>query len=225
MAHAGRSPSGERSQHAGPGPRGFTMVEMIVVVVLLAIFAGLIAPRVLNTTERQAEAESRQAQRLLTILAEREAVSAEPQAIEYDQRDGQLRLLVRRTVTGAAADAQPDWRVDPGVPPLTFVRSHLADAFADGRSLPRGRWRLVVSGSGGGGGGDQPRPGISLVIRAGQPTSGAIAPADEPAWVVALGSDAPAASWGSVKTQPPAAIAAMPRAVDLDASGKGDKPW
>lgn len=211
---ARRAPSrGERYAVA----TGFTLVEVIVVIVMLAIFGGLIVPRIIGSRVRQAEAESRQAQRLLTILAEREAISPEPQALEYDERDGQLRLMVMRAAAGTSMDDPAVWRADPGVPPLAFSQTHLAQALADGRALPRSKWRLVV-------GGDQPRPAMALVIRAGASSGGGAAAADSPSWVVALGPDASAATWGSEKSQSPGA-AGLARAVDLDATGKGDKPW
>lgn len=198
---------------------GFTLVEVIVVIVMLAIFGGLIVPRIIGSGVRQAEAESRQAQRLLTIMAERQAISPEPQALEYDERDRQLRLLVMRAAAGTTPDEPAVWRPDPGVPPLTFSQTHLAQALADGRALPRSKWRLVVAG------GDQPRPSIALVIRAGASSGGgAAAAADSPSWVVALGPEASAATWGSEKSQSAGSVG-LAQTLDLDAMGKGDKPW
>lgn len=196
----------------------FTLVEVIVVIVMLAIFGGLIVPRIIGSGVRQAEAEAKQAQRLLTTLAEREAISPEPQALEYDERDGQLRLMVMRAAAGTSLDDPAGWRPDPGVPPLNFTQTHLAQALADGRALPRSKWRLVVAG------GDQPRPAITLVVRAGAAASSAAVSAETPSWVVGLGTDAPAATWGSEKSQSPGAVG-LARSVDLDATGKGDKPW
>lgn len=198
----------------------FTLIELIVVIVILAVLAGAIAPSLLRSAERQVELEAQAAQRLLSIAAERDALSTEPLAIEYDDAAGELRLLVRRTDSTSLAGASggADWRPDPLALTVVFANAKLGRALADGRPLPRQRWRVAFSQV-------ETRPALALEIEpksARQSSGRNNAPAG--GWQVLLPPDASAASRvGSGGSRGPAL--ASDRSIDLDLAGKGQKPW
>jgi prepilin-type N-terminal cleavage/methylation domain-containing protein len=197
---------GSRRAPSRAGVPAFTLVEMIVVIVILGILAGVMAPAVLRSSERLAEGEARAAQRLLTIAAERDALSSGPLAIEYSDRDAELRLLVRR-------GDSTEWRPDGLVLPVVFSNAKLAQCRADGRALPQSQWRIELSQV-------QARPAILLNIEARSRPSGRSNAAAR-AWQVWLAPDAPAATRSSGSATLPAAD----RSIDLDANGKGEKAW
>jgi hypothetical protein len=183
--------------------------------------AGLVLPHALNTAGRQVDVEARAAQHLLSIAAERDALSVEPQAIEYDGTVSELRLLVRRTgsastvARGTTADA---WHPDPLLLPVVFTSGKLTQAWADGRPLPRNQWRVILAQ-------DQARPSIVLQIETRSDRAGAPAADKAGAWQVALSAEASAATRAPVTSGQGFSAALGSRSIDLDASGKGEKPW
>lgn len=219
----------ESSAFRAPSParcaaraRAFTLIEIIVVLVILGVMAGLILPHALGNNGRRVEAEARAAQHLLSMAAERDTLSLEPQAIEYDDTASQLRLLVRRTGAAFGAPARPaepeQWRPDPMSLPVVFTTGRLAQAWSDGRPLPRSRWRVIFSQ-------DQARPSLALQIepRDSADDSGGNSP--RAAWQVSLSPEASSATRTPVEGGGGLAPSAGSRSIDLDATGRGDKPW
>lgn len=198
---------------AGRQPRAFTLVELIVVTVILAVLAGLILPRIAGNTARHIEAEAQAAQRLLSVAAERDALWGDPVAIEYDDSARELRLLVRRGAGGEVASAGAEWRPDPLLQPVVFTHARLSQAWADGRALPTARWRVAFLPT-------DVRPELTLQI---DPAGGASREGGLAGWEITLAPDGAAAVMGSAGGGAPGVFAS--RSIDLDAVGRGDKPW
>src|SRR5690606_4403416 len=71
----------------------FTLLELIVVILIITILAGLIAPRVLDTSLRRAEAEAGDVSRLLSAAAQKDALTPRTLAIAWDGQTRRLELL------------------------------------------------------------------------------------------------------------------------------------
>lgn len=200
----------------------FTLVEIIVVIIILGVMAGLILPHAFGNSGRRVEVEARTVQHLLSMAAERDTLSIEPQAIEYDDAASELRLLVRRTgaafTSGSGKPSSDDWHPDPMSLPVVFTSARLAQAWSDGRPLPRSRWRVIFSQ-------DQARPNLVLQIEPRDAASDGRSDDSGGAWQVTLAPEATAAARTAVQRGQGLSAFAGSRSIDLDAAGKGEKPW
>lgn len=202
-----------------PVTRAFTLVEMIVVIVLIGILAGMVVPRTLSTADRRFDAEARGVERLLTIAGERVGVAGEPVALEFEtlsESESRLSLAVLRDRTGQAGGAE--WRPDPLVEPAVLVASRVGEARAGGVALPQARWRLVLSPA-------DPRQDITLRLVTRGAGGVGLASGTEYATEVLL----PASGVRAMRAVPGRAGAAVGVGagvpIDLDEIGKGTKPW
>lgn len=190
------------------GVRGaFTLIELICVIVILSVIAGMIVPRILNTRARAAENESREVQRLLNVAGEKAALWSLPVAINY--ADGKLELWTRRA-DAATADgvAAARWIVDPGAESITLANTRIRLATIDTVALPNSKWRIEFAPG-------QPRPAVGIAL-----DSVANAAAG---WQLALDPEASGASRTPTGTSNGGA--AVARSIDLDDAGKGTAPW
>ena len=177
-------------------PRGFSIVEVIVVLVLLGILAAAVAPRLATLTGRQTRADAQAVAELLSIAARRDSLTNQPVAIEYDAGQARLRMLTRRGVTA-------EWRSDPLAPDAELKASFVESAETDGMDLNPERFRVEFAGA-------LRRPSLSIVL------------ADQSkreSWRVSL---APGASRAVIT---PASVRITDGSIDLDAAGKGEEPW
>lgn len=184
--------------------RAFTMVELIVVVVILGIIAGVIAPRLAAGRRDGAEAAER-TRRVVSALGRRDLLTTMAIALEGDE--AAVRLLVP---AGDERNARDDegWREDPLVPAAELAPLRIVSITANGTPLDARQWRIIADPG-------FPRPHIVAILaddRAGG------------AWRIELAPQAIEAS--AARTSPEDRGA--PRAdalVDLDASGGRDAPW
>lgn len=181
----------------------FTLIELIVVILILTILAGLVAPRALDTDRRRAEAEADAVARLLSAAAEKDALTPRTLAIAWDKQARRLELLFRQSVQG-----QPVWTPDPLVEPAELAHTDLAAAAADGAPLDTRGWLVSFPPA-------AARPGVSILL---------VSDAAGRAWQV----DVPAESTEATVTGRGARRDLLPlstRSIDLDDAGRGDEPW
>jgi len=183
--------------------RAFTLIELIVVVLIVTILAGLIAPRVLDSARRQAEAEAESVARVISAAAQKDALSPRTVGVSYDGESHRLEVVVLEYVDDRAV-----WRADPLVEPAELGACELAAATADGAPLDGRGWLLAFPPS-------QARATLSLLVY----SSGA-----ERGWQIDLEPEATAARLAPAGGQR-AITPVASRAIDLDDAGRGDEPW
>jgi prepilin-type N-terminal cleavage/methylation domain-containing protein len=218
--------------------RAFTLIELIVVVVLLGVVAGLAAPRLMSNASRRAESNMREIADVLGIAARRDASgggsAGESQRLAFDGEKKTFALQVRRARVNGRGETEDAgvWRNDPLSPVVNLEYVKVSRVVIDGVAADDRAWTLdFVPG--------QVRPTVEMVIEsvsggdAGRGTGGgrgasggAGASGGGPRWNVLLlpyGTSAEIASLGV--TPSAASSAAALRSIDLDASGVGDRPW
>ena len=175
----------------------FTLVEVIVAMVILAVLAGAIAPRLAAPSGRKARGEVAAVEQALSAAALRASMSSQRIAIEFD--GGAISVFTW-------ADAEDaGWRLDPLIAPAILDELSLVGAAADlDRLRMDGFWIELPR--------TERRPDLDLRF---VDSRGA-------AWQVALPSGATRAIGG-----PEAEVgeAVAQTVVDLDQTGQGRRPW
>lgn len=181
--------------------RAFTLVELVVVIVILAVVAGVAAPRLLGSRGRAAQNEAREVAALLSVAAHRSALGGGRLAVEYSGGDRALTLL-------RLGSAEEGWVPDSLSTPVRLANARIAAAAADGAALPSGGWRVEFPTN-------DRRPDLLLIVQ----SATGVRPAR--VWTVGLPSFAAAA--GIEEGDRPAS--GWPVSFDLDAEGVGDQRW
>ena len=139
----------------------FTLLELLVVVLILAILAAITIPRMVGHEQRTFQLAADEGADLLTMYAQREAMSPKPVGIWHDGARNWIALVVL-DFDPARPDEAPDWRIDPFAKPVKLpdnVHQDGVSARADGEFIDFRRWP-VASNPG------NPRPGIEIALRA-----------------------------------------------------------
>jgi prepilin-type N-terminal cleavage/methylation domain-containing protein len=189
----------------------FTLIEIIIVVILIGVLAGLIIPRMVNSGKRQADFESSEITRLLGVAARRAALSGEIVAVEYDGAGPRLSLVALRE-TDTSRGPRQTWVQDPLVTPVELTAVDVIRATADGQPIGNagGKWWVDFNPS-------EPRPALWLLV--GRPGSDASSQ-----WQVELLPEETSASRRSMD-EPSRAASAGALRVDLDATNQGERAW
>ncbi|MFK7961340.1 MAG: type II secretion system protein [Phycisphaerales bacterium] len=117
-----RTPSRDRS---APVRRAFTMLEVIVVCIIMAIMAGLIVPRLSGLANRRFDLVATGTADAMLMFAQRDLAASSPVGFQMlSGPDGETRLaLMTLGVPGDAGERASDdaeWRIDPFVRPVVF---------------------------------------------------------------------------------------------------------
>ncbi|MFZ9690999.1 MAG: type II secretion system protein [Phycisphaerales bacterium] len=142
---------------SAPRRRGFTLIEALLVVAVLAILAGLIVPRMGGITRRQETVAIDRVADLLTMFAFRSSAGKQPVGLMYDGRNRTFELLILDidpTQQGDPVVWQPDRLSMPAPLPdgmeLRFAREDLS-------TLPDTEWMIATKP-----GGERPRIELRL---------------------------------------------------------------
>ncbi len=123
--------------------RGFTLIELTVVVLLLALMAGITVPRLVGQEKRVLNHAADEVADLLMMYAQRAAHAQRPAGIALDPDGSRLSLLVL-DIDAARPDEPAEWRIDPFVRPVRLPE--LADdgvlAFAAGERVDIAQWPI-----------------------------------------------------------------------------------
>lgn len=196
-------PCSDATIRKGGRRRAFTVVEILVVVVLLAAVAGLVAPRLTNTSSRRVTAAAEAIAETLSALARRDAMLSQPLALIFDSENNALRIIVlqRDSRTGDVT-----WRNDPLLPDADLLDAKVVAVTSDGAEMGVDALRIELDQY-------QPRPALRVVLSDAKGEN-----------LVTV--DLPASSlqailvYGDMRQQPGAS-----RSIDLDDEGKERQAW
>jgi type II secretory pathway pseudopilin PulG len=183
----------------------FTLIELVVAIVIMAVMVGLIVPRLLSTTDRKLRAQVESVTDLVTVAARRASLSTQRVALEFDGSTGLRVMVLRARDLASFAPGNLEWVPDPLAPIPSHDDLSIVSAAADGKALSPSAWRIEFAPST-----RNPDVAIGLEDSGGRP------------WTIVLGS-------GSVQARAfegsPRQVGVQSSAVDLDAGAKGDQPW
>lgn len=200
-----------RRPHATAAARSaFSMIEIVVVVALLAIVGGVIVPRLVSTGARQAQVEAQAVRAMLSAAAQRDALSNQSMALEFDSANRELSLWVQLT---GENEGDAVWAPAPLVRPVRVEVGELRSVAIDGRASNARQWRIDFPGG-------QPRPSVSLLI-----VFDGSALGGSTAWQVDLPPDATAAIITPLPGEGDWRPATSTNGIDLDATGRRGTPW
>jgi prepilin-type N-terminal cleavage/methylation domain-containing protein len=188
---------------------GFTIIEVIVVVVILGVLAAVAVPRLMAIRGSEAQAAAERIADLLSIAARRDTLTSQRLAVEFDGDAGELRLLTMSSPPDqAAAPSLQVWRVDRLAPVARLGDALLHEATAGSTTLDPRRWRVEFPQH-------TIRPALGLVVSDGEEL--AFRRIDLPSYgtraVVTPGRTLSAGALEGAGF------------VDLDAIGQGDAAW
>jgi len=187
----------------------FTVIEMVVVVLLIAIIGGMIAPRLMRSERRLAERECEEVRRVLSIAASRSALSGQGILLSYDSREKTLNVFVLARVE-TNNGTRNEWQSDRMILPVKLDALAFRRGSADQQGLNASGWSVVFPTG-------EPRPMMWL----------AFSPASEPesaGWQIELMPDETGATKRRMNENSRASAAGLFR-IDLDATNQGERAW
>ena len=140
--------------------RGFTLLEMIVVVLIIALLAAMTVPRLTSNQPREFNLAVEKVADLLTMYAQRENLSSKVVGISHDYERNALQLQIIDTDNNAP-DQGAHWRADfftPAVKLPAFMQPSDIEIFADGERYDASEWPLANELG-------ETRPRIDIVMR------------------------------------------------------------
>lgn len=191
--------------------RGFTLVELIAVLIILAIAATVTLPRFVGNDERRAEAEAEQVRSLVaqavTQLARPGLDGGRPIAIEHAWGNRQLRIGERES-----AERGGNWRPQRLSPIVTLERIEVRQGLTDDGPLDvraGADWRIEMAASRG-------VPRLSLLL-AGERVAGV--------WQIDVDPDSARVGIRAMPAGTASIVPLDPSSTNLDATGGADLPW
>jgi prepilin-type N-terminal cleavage/methylation domain-containing protein len=186
----------------------FTLVEVLVVMIIIAILATLTVPRLIGTQGRAAEVEALSVKSLLSQAAQQDAVTSGSLSLNFNQEKQELSVEALTEKEG-----KRDWYPVPMIRPIRFASIIIADATSDGQTqTPSTDFRVVFAGA-------KPRPAVSLLLRT-IPEM----PGPPRAWQVDLLPGQTVATFRAIGPAAPLAPS-QGTAIDLDANGQRNQSW
>ncbi|MHC5113451.1 MAG: prepilin-type N-terminal cleavage/methylation domain-containing protein [Planctomycetota bacterium] len=117
--------------HRAPTRSGFTLLEVIVVISIIAVLATLAVPRLTGTARRTFDLTADKVGDLLLMFAQRDSLGQSPVGIRYDTDLRKLELVTLRRYD----DGSSDWLVDRFVTPIELpdlIDEEQLAVYADG---------------------------------------------------------------------------------------------
>lgn len=185
--------------------RGFTLIEIIVVTVILVIVGAMVIPRMTGRSVVTAQLAAEQTASALAMFAYRSSLSAQPVALRRDPEFGTIEVWLL-DVDPEQPDQPPRWRLDRFSKPLTLPAGIvLSQVRINEQPLETQEWQVVATPS-------MPRPRIELVVASEEGD-------DEIAVILEPRASAPYLAQAGRTTE----IVRVP--IDLDSQGRAKELW
>jgi len=136
---------------------GFTLIEMIVVIIVLSIVMAIALPRLTSSGNREFDQAADEVANLLMMFAQRDSLSPRPVGLYYSESIGQVLIMVN-DIDERYPDRPAEWYPDPTVPPVKLpdiVDPSSVLVFADDELVDIRQWPLSHTPG-------QPRPTIEI---------------------------------------------------------------
>lgn len=144
-------------RHTSPIRFGFTLIEMIVVIIVMAIMASLILPRLFGNDRRQFQNVADQVSDLLMMYAQRESLGTKPVGLWENTERRQLELMTLE-VFDDSVERQSGWVIDSTVRPVSLPNDvSILDVQADGESVDLSEWPMQSPPG-------QLRPSLAIIL-------------------------------------------------------------
>ena len=128
--------------------RGFTLVEVVIVGVLLVLLATMVVPRLSGMTQRRQDAAIDAAASVVAAFAFHESTGTRQLALSYDEDYRQLELQIL-DVTGDDPNGRAEWRVHPNSQPVTLPEMvEIASVSSDGEALDPDKFFIASTSAG-----------------------------------------------------------------------------
>ncbi|MBT7351825.1 MAG: type II secretion system protein [Phycisphaerae bacterium] len=192
------------------GRRAFTLIEVIVVTVLMAMLAAVLVTRLSGAASREFDIATEKVSDLMLMYAIRSEFAAEPVGITVDPNRNSLSLVIRR---GERDDMNNGWMPDLSVREVRlpdFLPVQQMEFLVDGDSVdPSDKPITNLPG--------QPRPGLEVTLSSNDSRlARSVRLTLTPSALRPLRQD-------SMRNEP---ISSIPRtSIDLDTSGRWQEDW
>ena len=123
--------------------RGFTLLEMIVVIIVIGVMAAMIVPRLSGNRNREFNLLVDQVAAIVLMFAHRSSTSTQPSGSRYDPELHQFELLGRYK-----DDEDYYWEVDPLALPILFpawIEENGIEIFIDGELMDTSQWPITAT--------------------------------------------------------------------------------
>ena len=182
---------------------GFTLIEIVIVIMIIALFAGLIIPRMASLGKRNENLTVDKVADLLSAFSYRDSVASGSTAIEFVATDNSLLLLALQPDPLNPEDPRV-WSRDYLAAPVDIPSSLTLRALQDGKLLPDSNWSILTNSDG-------TRPKIEMELQ------GDLVDAS-----IVLDPWAPGPYVVDNTRQE---VVLFPDVFDLDAAGQDREPW
>lgn len=127
--------------------RGFTLLELIVVISILAVVSSVVIPRLRGLSKGKADVAVERLSELLSLFAWRDNAGSQQCAIYMNPDSSAIELWTLEPILNRPTDPA-EWMPDRFVQPVRIPEGVQLEVMADGMRLDGSEWRIVGSPSG-----------------------------------------------------------------------------
>lgn len=123
--------------------KGFTLIEMIVVIIVIGIMAAAIVPRLSGSRDREFNLLVEQVADIVLMFSHRSSTSNQPTGMRYDTELHRFELLAK-----FKEDEGHYWDIDPLAPPIRFpewLEGNAVEIYIDGELTDTSQWPITVT--------------------------------------------------------------------------------